>query len=34
MLTAVKGYYDNGRIYLQEEAPVSVRSEVMIIFPE
>lgn len=32
MLTAIKGYYDNGQIVLQEEAPVQTKSEVIITF--
>ncbi len=32
MLTAIKGYYDHGRIVLQEEAPVQSKAEVIITF--
>jgi len=32
MQAAIKGYYDNGCIYMEEQAPVSSRTEVMIVF--
>lgn len=32
MLTAIKGYYDHGRIVLQEEAPVQSKAEVTMTF--
>jgi hypothetical protein len=32
MLTAIKGYYEKGRIVLQEEAPVTAKTEVIITF--
>ena len=32
MLSTIKGYYDEGQIYLREEPPVSVRTEVIITF--
>lgn len=32
MLTTIKGYYEDGRITLQEEPPVSARTEVLITF--
>lgn len=32
MLTTVKGYYEQGRVVLSEEAPVSGRVEVIVTF--
>jgi hypothetical protein len=32
MLTAIKGYYENGQIILREEPPVSEKTEVIITF--
>ncbi len=32
MLATIKGYYDNGHIFLQEEAPVTSKTEVMVVF--
>lgn len=32
MLTAIKGYYEKGRIVLKEDAPVQKRTEVIITF--
>lgn len=32
MLTTIRGYYDKGRIFLQERAPVEDESEVMVTF--
>jgi len=32
MLTSIRGYYDQGRIVLQEEAPISEKTEVIITF--
>ena len=32
MLTAIKGYYDNGKIVLQENAPVQTKTAVIITF--
>ncbi len=32
MLAAVKGYYEKGHIFLQEEAPVTSKTEVMVVF--
>lgn len=32
MLTAIKGYYDNGVIIMEEDAPVRSRTEVIITF--
>lgn len=33
MLTAIKSYYENGKIILSEEAPVKEKTEVMVTFP-
>ena len=32
MLTAIKGIYDNGKITLEEEAPVQTKTEVIVTF--
>ena len=32
MLTAIKGYYEKGRIIMKEEAPVKSKTEVIITF--
>ncbi|WP_295647818.1 DUF2281 domain-containing protein [uncultured Mucilaginibacter sp.] len=32
MLTTIKGYYDHGKIVLQEQPPVDVKTEVMVTF--
>jgi len=32
MLTAVKGYYEKGKIILQEEAPVKSKTDVIVTF--
>ena len=32
MLTAIKGYYDKGKIILKEEAPVKSKTEVIVTF--
>lgn len=32
MLTAIKGYYEQGQIFLTEEAPVSKKTEVIVTF--
>ena len=32
MLTAIKGYYENGKIILREEPPVANKTEVIITF--
>jgi len=32
MLTAIKGYYDHGKIVLNEEPPVSSKTEVIVTF--
>ena len=32
MLTAIKGFYEQGKIYLQEEAPVTIKTEVIVTF--
>lgn len=32
MLTSIRGYYDQGHIVLQEEAPISEKTEVIITF--
>ena len=32
MLPAVKGYYENGKIVLQEEPPVTEKTEVVVTF--
>jgi len=32
MLTAIKGYYEKGRIILNEEAPVQSKTDVIITF--
>ena len=32
MLTAIKGYYDNGHIVLMEQPPVSTKTDVIITF--
>ncbi len=32
MLTAIKGYYDNGKIVLMEDAPVKTKTDVIITF--
>jgi hypothetical protein len=32
MLTAIKGYYEHGKIILQEEAPVKEKTEVIVTF--
>ena len=34
MLTTIKGYYDKGKIFLKEEAPVKSKTEVIITFLE
>ena len=34
MLAAIKGYYENGQIILQEKVPVISKTEVMVIFSE
>lgn len=34
MLTAIKGYYDKGKIFMEEEAPVKSKTEVIITFLE
>ncbi|HEY9197031.1 MAG TPA: DUF2281 domain-containing protein [Mucilaginibacter sp.] len=32
MLTAIKGYYEKGRIFLSEDAPVHSKTDVIITF--
>lgn len=32
MLTAIKGYYEKGKIVLQEEAPVNTKTDVIVTF--
>ena len=32
MLTAIKGYYENGNIILNEAAPVTEKTDVIVIF--
>jgi hypothetical protein len=32
MLTSIKGYYEHGKIILQEEAPVKEKTEVIVTF--
>jgi hypothetical protein len=32
MLTAVRGYYENGNIILKEEAPVNTKTDVIVTF--
>jgi hypothetical protein len=32
MLTTIKGYYEHGKVFLQEEAPVSSKTEVIVTF--
>jgi hypothetical protein len=32
MLTAIKGYYEKGRIILKEDAPVQERTDVIVTF--
>jgi len=32
MLTTIKGYYDHGKIILEEEPPVSAKTEVIVTF--
>ena len=32
MLTAIKGYYENGKIVMKEEAPVQSKTDVIITF--
>ncbi|MBD0294268.1 MAG: DUF2281 domain-containing protein [Flavisolibacter sp.] len=32
MLTTIKGYYENGRIILKEEPPVTEKTEVIVTF--
>ena len=32
MLTTIKGYYEQGQIFLQEDAPVKDKTEVIITF--
>lgn len=32
MLTSIKGYYEDGKIILNEEAPVKTKTEVMVTF--
>ena len=32
MLATIKGYFDNGQIFLQEKAPVDTKTEVMVVF--
>jgi len=32
MLTTIKGYYDHGKIVLQETPPVQTKTEVMVTF--
>jgi len=32
MLTAIKGYYENGRIVMNEKAPVDSKTDVIITF--
>ncbi|RKR82972.1 uncharacterized protein DUF2281 [Mucilaginibacter gracilis] len=32
MLTAIKGYFENGQIIMEEQAPVQSRTEVIITF--
>jgi len=32
MLTAIKGYYEKGKIVMKEEAPVNVKTDVIITF--
>ncbi len=32
MFTTIKGYFDNGQIYLQEEFPVTSKTDVMVTF--
>ena len=32
MLTTIKGYYDNGKVVLQEPPPVNGKTEVMVTF--
>jgi hypothetical protein len=32
MLTAIKGYYDNGKIIMKEDAPVHSKTDVIITF--
>ena len=32
MLTAIKGYYEEGRIILKEEAPVQSKTDVIVTF--
>ena len=32
MLTAIKGYYEKGKIIMQESAPVEVKTDVIITF--
>ncbi|MGZ3873660.1 MAG: DUF2281 domain-containing protein [Mucilaginibacter sp.] len=32
MLTAIKGYYEKGKIFMKEEPPVQVKTDVIITF--
>ena len=32
MLTTIKGYYEQGQIFLKEEPPVNTKTEVMVTF--
>ncbi len=32
MFTTIKGNFDKGQIYLQEEVPITTKTEVMVIF--
>ena len=32
MLTTIKGFYEQGKVYLQEEAPVTAKTEVIVTF--
>jgi hypothetical protein len=32
MLTAIKGYYEEGKIFMKEEAPVQTKTDVIITF--